>query len=499
MSKRRVFIINFISSLTTQVVALVLGLIIPRIILNNYGSDTNGLISTVSQIFSYLALLEAGISTSARNAMYRPMSSNDREEVSRIVSISRRTFRRIAYIYLAAVFLLAFIVPLILKSNVNYWTIFGVVIFEGLTNVVSFYFISVWSTVLFVGGKSYVNNIILLISNVLCYSIKILLVSLSANIVLIQIGFFIVSLGKVVLYYLYFRKHYPWINYKSANKKERLPDRTAYIITEVAWTVFSSTDLIVIGIFLSTSHSSIYAVYNMVILALNGILNAAYGGISYCLGIAFAESKEKYTKIHDMFNSFFMSAITILMSVSYLLLIPFVKLYTNGITDINYIYEWLPLLFCLVPILSWSRYVAGNLSGIGGFAKQTGVVSLIEAAINVVLSIILVNFIGLYGVLIATVVALPIKVVWLNWIADCKILKRSPKRTVLILLSNYAIFACCIIFKVFYGEFNINSWLELVFYGFVLTFVISIVVISVNMVINKNMFGLLKIKRKINE
>lgn len=493
MTKKKIFVINIITSLVSQAIVLILGLVIPRLVLKNYGSDTNGLTSTIAQIFTYLALLEAGISQSAKNALYKPFKENDQESISHIASVARRTYRRISYIYLAAVIIIAVVIPFILQTDVDFWTIFFLVLFEGLTNVVSFYFISVWSAILFVDRKTYINNIFDLISKILSYGVKIVLVLLSMNIALIQVGFFVVSLIKLLIYYLYFKKQYSWLKFEKINKEEKLKDRGAYIVTEVAWTIFSSTDLIIIGIFLSTKVSSVYSVYNMILVALVGILTALYNSTSYVLGKTYFENIEKYKKIHDLFNSFFMAIITIFMSVSYLLLIPFVRLYTDGITDINYIYEWLPLLFCLVPMLSWSRYVSGNLSGVAGYAKQISKISLIEAATNIILSLVLVNFLGIYGVLLATVCALPLKVVYANWLCEKKILKRSPFKTILILCSNYFIFGITVLFGYLHGEFVINDYGSLVIYGFILTLIYIAVTFVVNLVINRDIIKFYKV------
>lgn len=72
---------NAVTGLITQLIIIALGLIVPRIMITNYGSDTNGLTNTLTQIFSYIALLEAGIGQSTRNALYKPITENDRDGV----------------------------------------------------------------------------------------------------------------------------------------------------------------------------------------------------------------------------------------------------------------------------------------------------------------------------------------------------------------------------------------------------------------------------------
>ncbi len=471
-----------------------LGLIVPRIILENYGSDANGMMNTVTQIFTYMALLEAGISQSARNQLFKPLHEDNRQEISCVMSAARSYFRRVTLLYLTAVIALSFLMPLALKTSINYWTVAIFIFAEGLINIVSFYFINTWSLFLSAGGKSYISIAFDTVSKCLIYAVKITLAIFKVNLVFIQIGAFAVSLLKLLGYFLYMRKKYPWIDYDINDKSYRLKDRNYYIITEVAWTIFSSTDMIVLSIFISTSLSSVYGIYNMVFVALSGLLNAVYNALNYNLGKAYQNGIEKYKKVHDLFNSIFLGAMTVLMCVSFILTIPFVKLYTAGIQDINYVYAHLPLCFCLIQMLSWSRYVAGNLSGIAGYAKPTSVISLIEAGINVVASLILVQFYDITGVLIATILALPLKVFYCNWLAEAKIMKRRPWKTLTIFGINWGTFGITVALFTWVFHIEVPTYGHFVLYGLGFSVLYACVIIVLNMLANPDLFVQIKTK-----
>lgn len=490
MNKVRKLLVNLGMSIVSQAIILFLGFVIPRIIMVSYGSDTNGLTSTITQVFTYMSLLEAGISQATRNNLFKPIKEDNREEISYWMSVSRRYFRKISVLYFCIVSVIAFVFPLVLKTHVGYWTIVFYILFEGLTSVVSFYFINTWVSFLTAKGDMYVVNTLSLLNKVLCYGVKIILALLGLNIALIQVGYFAVSILQVFLYFMYMKKKYDWIDYSLPVKDVVLPDRRSYIIIEIAWTIFSSTDMILLSMFVSTEMSSVYAVYNLPFVALNSLLNAVYCALSYNLGITYHENMQKYIKVHDMFNSLFVGGMTILMSVTYVLLIPFIKLYTQGITDVNYIYPILPLLFCLVQLLSWSRFVSGNLFGVAGKIRSVVIVSVVEAVTNLTLSIILIQRYGIVGVLVATVVALPLKVIYCNYVADKEILKRSKIRTLSILGINGGIFAA-VVFVNPLLNLQITSYLSFVLYGGVVLAVIGMISIVLNVIVNKD---LLKIK-----
>lgn len=87
--------LNASMGLLSQVVVLIFGLIIPRIVITSYGSDMNGLVSTITQVFTYLALFEAGISQASRNALFLPIKDNDKDTISSVLSASRRYYRSV--------------------------------------------------------------------------------------------------------------------------------------------------------------------------------------------------------------------------------------------------------------------------------------------------------------------------------------------------------------------------------------------------------------------
>ena len=482
---------NIIYSLISQIVVLGLALIVPRLIISNYGSDTNGLISTVTQITAYLALLESGIGRATRNELYKYIhnESYDKSSISSVISISKKTYQDTTKIYLLFVLLLSIILPFVIKTELSYLTVFLVILIEGLSNVLSYYYVQYWSDLLVADGKSYINTNIDLLYRIIIYVIKISLAILNVNIIIMEIGFFFAILVKLTIFRKYMRRLYYWIEYN--NTGEKLTDKNSYIIAEIAWTVFSSTDLIILSVFCSTKSASVYSVYSLVFLSLNKILDAVYTSTKYMLGQTYHDNLEQYKTTHDLFNSIFIGTITAMMTVMYYLCIPFVELYTKGINDIEYVDKNLPFAFCMIIILSWSRMVAEHLNGIAGYAKQLGVISVIESFLNLFLSIALVTKYGIYGVLFATVISLPIKIIYCNWLSDKIIMKRKAIRTIVIVGSNILLFSILALIKN-YIRVSIDSYLTLCIYGIVFTLISIILFLIINSVINKDIYKLIR-------
>ena len=254
--------------------------------------------------------------------------------------------------------------------------------------------------------------------------------------------------------------------------------------------------MIVLSIFVSTQASSVYSVYNMVFTSIATLFSTVFMSISFVLGQKYHEDIEKYKQLHDAFNSIFIGGMTIIMSVTYILIIPFVELYTHGISDVDYINTSFPIMFCLIQLLSWSRYVTGNLTGLAGYAKQTSWISLIEALTNVGLSVILVNFYGIIGVLIATVVALPLKVIFCTWLSEIKILKRNPIKALYIIGINYLLFATVVFGSSKLKPIEIPNFGMFFVWGMILFVAFAIVGIILNYIVNPDLLKVVKIIKK---
>lgn len=490
MKKSKLFK-NIITGFGGQFIAIILGLIVPRLFITSYGSDVNGLLSTITQIFSYMALLEAGIGQAAKNLLYKPFQEKDENGVSEIASIARTYYRKLTVYYGLGVLAFACILPFVLKTNVDALTIVLIVLFEGMSGVISFYFIETATTILGADGKNYVNNAISLLNKIIGYLVKIIMASFGLSIVLLQFVYFLVTIAKVFFYESYFKKHYDWICFRKTDKDIKLKDRNSYILTEICWTIFSSTDMIVLSMFVSTQMSSVYGIYNMVFSNITTLVNAVYSSIVYLLGYAYHESIERYQKMHDAFNSIFIGIIAVLMSVCYVLIIPFVELYTHGVTDVDYIYTSLPIMFCLIQLISWSRYVGGQLTGIAGYAKQTSYVSVVEALTNLSLSIIFVHKFGIVGVTLATVIALPLKVFWCIYVADKKVMHRSYWKSISIIGINFLFFFAVVMGTRFYQP-SINSYGQFFIWGVVLTVVFGMIGMTMNFLVNKNCWQIVR-------
>ncbi|HZK23705.1 MAG TPA: sugar isomerase, partial [Atopostipes sp.] len=117
MNRTQKLKLNSSVSLLARIVTIISGLILPRLILSNYGAETHGLTSSIGQFLSIITFLDMGVGVVVRSALYRPLAKKDDKKVSAALSAAKTYFRKIAYILIIYILILIIFYPLVIDSN----------------------------------------------------------------------------------------------------------------------------------------------------------------------------------------------------------------------------------------------------------------------------------------------------------------------------------------------------------------------------------------------
>src|SRR5699024_8270736 len=101
MGRTKKFLLNSLSTAIYQVLLMITGFITPLVMLRYYGSEVNGLISSISQFIVYFNLVEAGLSAAAIYALYKPLAKGDYSEINGVVSAAKKFYFQAGYIFVS--------------------------------------------------------------------------------------------------------------------------------------------------------------------------------------------------------------------------------------------------------------------------------------------------------------------------------------------------------------------------------------------------------------
>lgn len=416
---------NIIASSISQFITVGLGIIIPRLVLVSLGSEANGLTSTINNLLTYLALLEAGVGAASLQAIYGPIGRGDHAQTNRILAATSYFYKRTGRIYLFVVLLLSCIFPFTLSSQLPKLDIMLVMLFSGLPGVINYYYLGKLNILLQAEGKGYIITNLATIIHIGISISKIILLLFGFGLVAIQFMYFAFNLLQVGCIIFYIRRNYRWLNPDIVPDFSSISQSKNALVHQISTLVFNNTDVLLLTYLAGLKAVSVYSMYNMLFGMVSTFIKN-FAGFNFSLGQAFQTDRERFLKMHDLYEVFNMTLTFSLFCIAGIFILPFLRLYTAGITDINYIDPWLPYLFIATFLLSNGRSSSNQAITYAGHFKQTQWRSIIESIINIIVSITCVTQFGIYGVLIGTIVALFYRSNDMILYANRKILGRNP-------------------------------------------------------------------------
>lgn len=490
MNRKRSFL-NIVIGIGSQIISIALGIIIPRLFLMSFGSEMNGFLNSITQIFAYFALLEAGVGAATLQALYGPIAKNDEMGISGIMAATDHYYKKTGILYFVAVLALAIGYPLIVKSDIPIFTMLLIILFNGIPGVISYYFQGKFIILLQAEGKNYINTALTSIASTLISITKIMMLLMGCNILAIQFTYLVINLLKVVVIGVYIGRNYKWLNLEVVPNFKAIGQKNAAFVNQICDLIFRNTDTIILTIFCDLKVVSVYAMYTLLYSMIRTALDYVAQGFSFVMGQAFNRDIKRYTQLHDLYETYRMALIFALYNVALIFIIPFMKLYTSGVTDINYIDYKVAVLFTVFYLMTGARACASDLINYAQHFKKTQSRCVAEAVINLSVSVLAVNLCGIYGVLIGTIVALLFRMNDMLIYANRKILKRSAWPSYKRLLINSVLF---IVITIISGwmPWQLDSYFSIIGWACVTGSVICIIYFVGASITNYESFKLLK-------
>lgn len=404
-------LLNTISVLALEIVTVLSGLILPRLILSNFGSATNGLVSSVNQFITCVTLLRAGVGGVTRAALYKPLADHDTGSISCIVSATNRFMRKLTIQYTVLLMLFAAIYPLAVQEEFDWLYASSMVLILGMSTFFDCCFGVTYQFLLQADQKRYVISIIQIFTILVNALTAVLLMLSGASIHAVKFGSSLVYSVKPLILYFYVHKTYS-LDWKAQPDNTVIKQRWDAFAHQVAAFITTNTDIMVLTFLSNMKVVSIYSIYNMIILPLRNLVSSLASGIEAAFGNMIAKNEEK--NLRDSFSGFelFMFMIsTWVFSCAGCLITPFVSVYTSGVTDINYNQPLFGYILCLAQFLFCIRMPYQILVETSGHFKQTRNGAFLEAGLNLLVSIVMVRQYGLIGVAVGTAVALLVRTI----------------------------------------------------------------------------------------
>ena len=459
---------NLLTALILQIVTMVSGLVLPRLIISTFGSEVNGLVSSITQFLSFISLLEGGLGAVVLAELYKPIEDKDDRKINSILTSCQNFFKHLTVIFIVYTVLLGVIYGFFLRDKFTFGFVCSLTFILSFTTLVQYLFSITYKLLLQAQQKMYIVNSVSTGTVMLNFIIAIVLVKVFPDIHAIKLGSAIAFLIQPLVFSHYCNKKYKEKLRKENHDKYEIRNRWDGFAQNLAHFVNLNTDIVIITIFLTLSDVSVYSVYMLPITALRSIIASLTNSYQSALGKYYAQGDYGELRMHfNRFDNANIMITTAMFSACLVLINPFVSLYTAGISDADYYKPLFAIIIVLANMIYCIREPYRFLILAAGKFKETNKGAVLEAVINLVVSVALIWKMGLVGVAIGTLVAITYRFIYFMTYLKSNILMKQYQEYVFGTL-KVLVFIAINITASFLCKIKINNYMEFAIFGVII-------------------------------
>jgi len=454
--------LNSVSVLIYEIIAVICGLILPRLILSHFGSDYNGVTASISQFIAYVTLLSAGVGGVTQAALYKPLAEHDINKISGIIRATEIFMRKVALIFVGGLVVFALLYPFMVSGEFDWLFTFTLVMILGIGTFVRYFFGITYRFLFNADQRSYIPTVIHICTTVLNTIVASVLILSGFEIRVVKLASALVFCIDPLLIYLLARKRYK-INRQVLPDNSAIKQRWDAFAQQVANFVQKNTDIVILTIFTGIWEVSVYAVYFLIIRNIKTIITSLMGpGIGAAFGNMLAKNEQENVQKNLQLYEFLSNSLSVLFfTCTAMLIVPFIEVYTKGIVDVDYYRPMFAYIACGAQFFFVLRLPYQALVKAAGHFKQTRNGAIVEMCLNIVISTALVYLLGLVGVVIGSLVAMLLRTLQYAKYSSRYIVKRSfwlVIKKLLLSIINVAIIVIIVQILPAMSEITYTAW-----------------------------------------
>lgn len=406
MSRTKNSAINVSIATISKFIYLIMNFVSRTIFIKILGTEYLGINGLFTNILTILSFAELGIGNAIIFKLYKPIADEDSERIKTLLHFYKRAY------YLIGIFILTVgiaIIPFlekIVKDAPNIDESISFIYFLFLLNTSISYFFTHKKSIVIGYQKEYVINLVDLIIKFIQNVLQIIFLYLTHNYIVYLLLQITATIFDNIIVSIVANKMYPYIiekKYTKLDKKEQkniFSDVKSLVLYKLGYVLSNGTDNIIISVFLGVTPVGLLSNYTIITTAITTLLSSAFNSITASVG-NLNTIKEKQKKESVFYQILLISFYVYgYISIALILLInDFITIWLGE----NYL---LGMSICIALgfnlYIDGMRYVNYTFRNTLGLFKKGRFVPLISSVTNIVLSLILVNYFGMFGVLIAT-------------------------------------------------------------------------------------------------
>lgn len=395
-------IYNYLSEVIPQFIILILGFFKVKVFLVYLGQEMVGLFQVFTQLLSYLSLLEGGAGGIIGYHLYKPISENDTKSIGSILSATIKFFTIIGVCILLLGSILNINIMFFISNSTVEQSLIHIMFFLILISNVLSYLYTPYTLFLDAKQERYRYNLVLQPILIVKSVVEILLVIYFKNLFVVLVLQLVMCIFQNTLVRIIFKKHYSDINLKEKADFGFIKKIKDIVPHKIGSLIAYNIDIVIISKFVGVSKVVIYTSYYYITEVLQKFVDMFASAVVPGVGNLLVSDSSKSYDIFKEYNEFLFFISTILCVPLFSCISGFVGLWYGKDLLVNdrtvFLFVW--LLFYRIIRNGLNTFVAA-----AGLYKETIKNTYLESTINLILSIVLVKYLGIFGILLGTTAA----------------------------------------------------------------------------------------------
>jgi len=483
-----------------EILIVVLGFLVPKLLISVYGSEVNGLMSTITQMVKLVTLIQAGIATAATYSLYKPINDYNKVEIAKILLSAGKVFKKIGFSVLVLGLVVSLVLAISIKSGLSAFSIYIACTLFFIKTTIDLINTHVIRVFLTATQNNYLLSISYTIEHILYYGLTIVISLLHLNFIFIYISLLIGCFIKLLYLKYVFNKLYKTY-YIALPKNTTLPKIKGMryaTYNEVAHSVVIAAIPIIITINCGLIKTSIYSIYLMIFNLLVILSTSVYSSFGSSFGsITAAGDVERINKVFEIFQYSFFTLTTWMYMCASILMIPFIGIYTKNFTDDNYVNKFLMVLMTLFGCF-YSFRIPYNLTvSVNGLFNDTYLQPILTAVVTIVLSLIITPYNFVYA-LIGPIIFYAINTFYQHF----KITKLKKTLKLYRFWNHFAVSVFCVGGAILYAVFigiTVDGYFQWMVVAICVAIICAIIVVAISLLLDRKSFilSIMYFKNKI--
>ena len=395
-------IINYLTEIIPQILILILGFFKVKVFITYLGVELVGLFQLFNQLLYYLSLLDGGAGTIIGYYLYKPISKNDNVSIGRILSATIKLFSLIGFAVLLLGLIMDINIMIFIKdATVDAGLIKLMFMILLVSNVLS-YFYTPYTLFMDAKQERYRYNIIVQPIMVIKSILEIVLVLHFKNLFIVLFMQLIMTLIQNFIVRIIFRKHYGDINIKEKADFGFVSQIKTIIPHKIGSIIANNIDIVIVSKFIAITKVVTYSSYLYITEVIQKFVDLIAGAVLPGVGNVIALGEKKAYCLFNEYNDFLYYSASVLCIPLFMSISIFVRIYYGENVVAT---DTVALLFVLILYYKIIRNGLNTFVSAAGLFKQTIKCVFLEAILNLTLSLVLVHYVGMAGLLFATLIA----------------------------------------------------------------------------------------------